>query len=237
MIMHCLGERGCPNQAALIARDALSHPLALTYLLAWLPAAGGNSIIPPYVEKRFRPSVLATQLRAAHCGDRSCLWCSEHLDAGKALKRWFGFPGFREQPRSREGMSLQRAIVEKHLAREHVLGILPTGAGKSLCYQLPALMRYEATAAITVVISPLVALMADQVTAMRRQGITCATTINSLISMPERAEALAQHRGDRPGARRQGACRPALPLRPLSGTKARDPARLPRGRHRCGGRH
>ena len=193
-IMNRLGKRGCPSQAASIARDALSHPLALTYLLAWLPAAGGNSIIPPYVEKRFAPSVLATKLRDAHCGDRNCPWCSEHLDAAKALKRWFGFPGFREQPQSRDGESLQRSIVEKHLAREHVLGILPTGNGKSLCYQLPALMRYEATGAITVVISPLVALMADQVTAMRRQGITCATTINGLISMPERAEALAHIR-------------------------------------------
>ena len=55
-------------------------------------------------------------------------------------------------------------------------------------------MRYQATGALTVVISPLVALMADQVTAMRRQGITCATTINGLISMPERAEALAHIR-------------------------------------------
>ncbi len=193
-IMNRLGERGCPNQAARIAREARSHPLALTYLLAWLPAAGGNSIIPPYVEKRFEPGVLATKLRDAHCGNRSCPWCSEHLDAGRALKRWFGFPGFREQPQSRGGESLQRAIVEKHLAREHVLGILPTGTGKSLCYQLPALIRYEATAALTVVISPLVALMADQVMAMRRQGITSATTINGLISMPERAEALAHIR-------------------------------------------
>ena len=189
-----LAERGCPNQAARIARDALSDPLALTYLLAWLPAAGGNSIIPPYVEKRFQPGALATRLRDAHCGDRRCPWCSEHLDAEKALKRWFGFPAFRDQPRSRDGESLQRSIVEKHLGHAHVLGILPTGTGKSLCYQLPALMRYEATAALTVVISPLVALMADQVAAMRRQGMTSATTINGLVSMPERAEALAQIR-------------------------------------------
>ncbi len=189
-----LGRHGCSNQAARIARNAPSHGLALSYLLAWLPVAGGNSIIPPYVEKRFRPSVLATRLRNSHCGDQGCQWCSERLDPGRALKRWFGFPDFREQPRSRDGQSLQRTIIEKHLAREHVLGILPTGTGKSLCYQLPALMRYEAAGEITVVISPLVALMADQVAAMRRQGITCATTINGLISMPERAEALAHIR-------------------------------------------
>ena len=190
VIERCLAEHGCPTRASEIARDALSHPLPLTYLLAWLPAAGGNSIIPPYVEKRFQPSRLATKLRDAHCGASRCPWCSERLDATSALKRWFGFQGFREKPRGPDGESLQRAITERHLGRSHVLGILPTGAGKSLCYQLPALMRYEATGALTVVISPLVALMADQVTAMRRQGITCATTINGLISMPERADAL-----------------------------------------------
>ena len=189
-----LGGRGCPNQAARIAADALSHPLALTYLLAWLPAAGGNSIVPPYVEKRFEPSALVSKLRDSRCGDRNCRWCSERLDPAKALKRWFGFQDFRDQPQSADGKSLQRSIAEKHLARADVLGILPTGTGKSICYQLPALMRYEATGALTVVISPLVALMADQVTAMRRQGIACAITINGLMSMPERAEALAQIR-------------------------------------------
>ena len=190
VIERYLCERGCPNRATEIARDILEHPLPLTYLLAWLPAAGGNSIIPPYVEKRFQPSRLATRLRDAHCGDRRCPWCSERLDATNALKRWFGFPGFRQKPKGPDGESLQQSITERHLGRSHVLGILPTGTGKSLCYQLPALMRYEATGALTVVISPLVALMADQVTAMRRQGITCATTINGLISMPERADAL-----------------------------------------------
>jgi ATP-dependent DNA helicase RecQ len=193
-IMRRLRKRGCKNQAARIANAAPSHPLALTYLLAWLPAAGGNSIIPPYVEKRFRPGTLATKLRDTRCGDRNCSWCSQHLAPEAALQRWFGFEAFRDRPQNRNGESLQRSITEKHLAREHVLGILPTGAGKSLCYQLPALMRYEATGALTVVISPLVALMADQVSAMRRGGITCATTINGLISMPERAEALAHIR-------------------------------------------
>ena len=194
LIQDRLVERGCPSQAARIARDALSHPLQLTYLLAWLPAAGGNSVFPPYIEHRFRPSELAMKLRDTPCGDRDCPWCSEHLDLEAALGRWFGFPAFRDQPQNQRGESLQRSIIKEHHGGEHVLGILPTGTGKSLCYQLPALMRYEATGALTVVVSPLVALMADQVAAMRRMGIACATTINGLISMPERAEALAQIR-------------------------------------------
>ena len=193
-IVRRLGKFGCPNQASDIARNASTDLLAITYLLAWLPAAGGNSIIPPYVEYRFNPSRLATRLRDTRCAAARCPWCSERLDATKALTRWFGFPGFRDRPKSPDGKSLQRSITERHLNRANVLGILPTGTGKSLCYQLPALMRYEATGALTVVISPLVALMADQVAAMRRQGITCATTINGLISMPERADALDQIR-------------------------------------------
>ncbi len=185
-----LQDYGCPNQASSITQNALSDPLALTYLTAWLPVSGGNSIIAPYIEHRFQTSHLATALRDTRCQDRNCSWCAEKLNAEKALQRWFGFPSFRKQPQSQTGESLQQSIVEQHLARKHVLGILPTGTGKSLCYQLPALMRYEATGAITVVISPLVALMADQVAAMRRQGITCAATINGLLSMPERSDAL-----------------------------------------------
>ena len=75
-----------------------------------------------------------------------------------------------------------------------VLAILPTGTGKSLCYQIPALSRYDKTGALTVVISPLVALMADQVAGLQRLGITSCVTINGLLSMPERAEALERVR-------------------------------------------
>ena len=76
------------------------------------------------------------------------------------------------------------------MAHKHVLGILPTGSGKSLCYQLPAISRYDKTGALTVVISPLVALMADQVESLERKGIGCCLTVNGLLSMPERADAL-----------------------------------------------
>jgi len=76
------------------------------------------------------------------------------------------------------------------MAGENVLGILPTGTGKSVCYQLPALSRFDKTGALTVVISPLVALMTDQVEGLQRQGISSCVAINGMLSLPERHNAL-----------------------------------------------
>ena len=101
-----------------------------------------------------------------------------------------GFADFRPEPAGDDGHPMQQAIVEAAMAGEHVLGILPTGAGKSLCYQIPALSRYDKTGALTVVISPLVALMSDQVAGLEAHGIGSCVTINGLMSMPERADAL-----------------------------------------------
>ena len=75
-----------------------------------------------------------------------------------ALERWFGFHTFRPS---------QEAIVRDVLAGRDVFALLPTGGGKSLCYQLPAVL----TSGLTVVISPLIALMKDQVDALDTAGI------------------------------------------------------------------
>ena len=83
----------------------------------------------------------------------------------------------------------QREVVESVLARRDTLAIMPTGAGKSLCYQLPAL-KMKGT---TVVVSPLIALMKDQVDKLGEKGLDAAA-INSTLSMKELREALAQIR-------------------------------------------
>jgi ATP-dependent DNA helicase RecQ len=76
--------------------------------------------------------------------------------------------------------SLQDDIVSAGIAGRSLLGILPTGGGKSLCYQLPALMRYYQTGALTIVISPLQALMKDQVDTLLRTGNHCCCNAERL---------------------------------------------------------
>ncbi len=186
-----LADKVCQTQADEIVADAERYGWALAYALAWLSVCGGNSVMPPWVIYQFpEAGQLVRRLRDNACADPACLWCREHHDAHKELVRWFGFNAFRSEPRDDAGRSMQQSIVEAAMTGEHVLAILPTGTGKSLCYQLPALSRYHKTGALTVVISPLVALMADQVTGLEKRGIDSCVTVNSMLSLPERAEAL-----------------------------------------------
>ncbi|MDE0149498.1 MAG: RecQ family ATP-dependent DNA helicase [Rhodospirillaceae bacterium] len=174
---------------AVFEETSTGWPLA--YALAWLSVAGGNSVMPPWVRHQFpEAGFLVRRLRDTPCADPACGWCRERHDAGKELKRWFGYPAFRPEPAHDDGRPMQQAIVEAAMRGEHVLGILPTGTGKSLCYQIPALSRYDKTGALTVVISPLVALMKDQVDGLEARGIGACVTVNGLLSMPERADAL-----------------------------------------------
>ena len=93
---------------------------------------------------------------------------SSRADLGAALKQHFGFDAFRPG---------QEAIVADVLDDRDVLAIMPTGGGKSLCFQLPAVLRDG----LTLVVSPLIALMQDQVRLLEEQGIH-ATYINSSLS-------------------------------------------------------
>lgn len=164
---------------------------SMAYALSWISVAGGDSVMPPWVRMQFREaSLIVRHLRESACHDTSCKWCAEHNDPKRALDRWFGFPSFRPEPMDEFGQPLQERIVAEAMAGKSVLGILPTGTGKSVCYQIPALSRFDKTGALTVVISPLVALMADQVQGLARAGISSAVTINGLLSLPERHDAL-----------------------------------------------
>ena len=186
-----LDGSACATHGREAVAAAANARWPFAYALAWLSVAGGNSVVPPWVRHQFPDTGrLVRWLRDAACTDPTCGWCRERHDPRKELKRWFGFDDFRPEPADADGHPMQQAIAEAAMAGKHVLGILPTGTGKSLCYQIPALSRYDKTGALTVVISPLVALMADQVAGLERQGIGSCVTINGLLSMPERADAL-----------------------------------------------
>lgn len=101
-------------------------------------------------------------------------------DPYETLQKHFGF---------REFLDGQRRVVEAILERRDALVIMPTGGGKSLCYQLPALCLPGAT----IVVSPLIALMKDQVDALEAKGIP-ATLINSSLSPSEQGERIARLR-------------------------------------------
>ena len=185
----------CTTSGNEVAEQAAEYGWALAYALAWLSVAGGNSVMPPWVRHQFpEAGHVVRRLRDTACADPACGWCRERHDARKDLKRWFGFDEFRPEPVHDDGRPMQQAIVEKSMAGRHVLGILPTGTGKSLCYQIPALSRYDKTGALSVVISPLVALMADQVAGLEASGIGSCVTVNGLLSMPERSDALERVR-------------------------------------------
>ena len=193
--MGAIGRRlehaACATWAREVMADMDNLGWSLAFALAWLSVAGDNSVMPPWVRHQFpEAGRLVRRLRDTACTDPACGWCREYHDANKELKRWFGYDGFRPEPADEDGRPMQQAIVEEAMAGRHALGILPTGTGKSLCYQIPALSRYDKTGALTVAISPLVALMADQVSGLEQRGIGCCVTVNGLLSMPERADAL-----------------------------------------------
>ena len=99
------------------------------------------------------------------------------------LKEHFGFTAFRP---------LQEEIIRDVLAERDVVALLPTGGGKSLCFQLPALAR----PGLTIVISPLIALMKDQVDGLRANGIAATFLNSSLTAQESQARLRGLHHGD-----------------------------------------
>ena len=92
------------------------------------------------------------------------------MDKYEVLKQYFGYDAFRDG---------QEKMIDAITSGRDVLGIMPTGAGKSLCYQIPALMAGE-NGGITLVISPLISLMKDQVSALNQAGVHAAYLNSSL---------------------------------------------------------
>jgi len=168
-----------------------NYLMAMAYALGWIRVSGGNSVLPIWVHSAI-PAVrtLIGELREHDCGDASCRYCREQHHPESLLLAYFQKPSFRPKPPAVDGSSLQRAIVVAGLQRESLLAVLPTGGGKSICYQLPALVHYWRVGQLTVIVSPLQSLMKDQVDNLVAAGVNCAVTINGLLTPLERRSAL-----------------------------------------------
>ena len=190
-----------PNWAELILKEfegkvcshadfsmmAKQYPIELAYCLAVIDADDIFSITPAWVLRNYPQVVNVMNLLCnTSCGD--CDYCHQRLDAHQGLREFFGYDEFR----TFDGVPMQQQAVEAAIRGESLLTIFPTGGGKSLTFQLPALMAGRNTHGLTVVISPLQSLMKDQVDNLAARGVSEAVTINGLLDPIERATAIQQ---------------------------------------------
>ena len=160
------------------------NPVELAYCLALINVQDRYSVTPPWVLKHYPDVQLVMHLLRNNPCITGCDYCNKSLDIHLGLKRFFGFDNFRTY----NGEPLQEAAAQAAIDYKSILAIFPTGGGKSLTFQLPALMQGENVKGLTVVISPLQSLMKDQVDNLEKAGITDAVTINGLLDPIERGK-------------------------------------------------
>lgn len=166
---------------------AKHYPIELAYTLAVIGADDLQSLTPAWVLRNYtKVNNVMVFLCNTPCGE--CEYCKHRLDAHIGLKDFFGYDEFRIF----DGEPMQQRAVEAAIRGESLLTIFPTGGGKSLTFQLPALMAGRNIHGLTVVISPLQSLMKDQVDNLAERGISDAVTINGLLDPIERAAAIQQ---------------------------------------------
>lgn len=162
------------------------NPVELAYCLALISTNDRDSLTPRWVSINY-PKVenLMFQLTNQRCS-LPCSYCQKRFDAIEALKRHFHFSAFRTFDNKPLQENAVRAVIEDN---KSILAVFPTGGGKSITFQLPALVAGETAHALTVVISPLQSLMKDQVDNLEKKDITAAVTINGLLDPIERQKA------------------------------------------------
>lgn len=162
------------------------YPVELAYALALISISDRHSITPPWLLHHY-PKIenVIQYLRNTPCTD-GCPYCNNAFDIHKELKRIFGYDSFRTY----NGEPLQEKAAQAAVNGDSLLAVFPTGGGKSITFQLPALMAGEAVHGLTVVISPLQSLMKDQVDNLNNMGIAEAVTVNGLLDPIERANAI-----------------------------------------------
>ncbi|MCQ2299613.1 MAG: RecQ family ATP-dependent DNA helicase [Bacteroidales bacterium] len=184
LIIDAFHDKICEN--ADLRSLASQSPVELAYALALVDTTDYRSITPSWVLHNY-PNVENTVrlLRHTRC-EEGCAYCDKNLDVLDNLKTYFGYDQFRTY----EGEPLQEKAARAAVEGKSLLAIFPTGGGKSLTFQLPALMEGRSVHGLTVVISPLQSLMKDQVDNLEERGITDAVTINGMLDPITRASAI-----------------------------------------------
>ncbi|HAM62368.1 MAG: hypothetical protein A2Y20_10015 [Firmicutes bacterium GWF2_51_9] len=162
-----------------------NYPVELAYTLALIGSDDYHSITPYWLQMNYpRIDNVIKYLRNTPCR-LGCSYCTDMLDIHKELKRIYGYDSFRKY----DGESLQEEATQAAVEGKSLLAVFPTGGGKSITFQLPALMSGKTVHGLTVIISPLQSLMKDQVDNLNEIGIIDAVTVNGMQSPIERSEA------------------------------------------------
>lgn len=211
-LLACLEGEACEVALAALGVDLLGAGLtddpsgvrgpALAFAVRWIQASpDGGGVLPAWVRRAFPAVVgLLDRLRGRPCDSQApCSVCAARHSATAILRTTTPYRDFRPQP-AWQGRSLQEAVTAAALEGQDLVGVLPTGGGKSLCYQLPAVARHHNRGQLTVVVSPLQALMKDQVEGFARlTGLELAVRVHGGLTMPERREALRRVEDGRAG--------------------------------------
>ena len=168
------------------------YPIELAYALAIIDAnkQENKSLTPLWVVNKYpKVEYVIKQLCGTPCSD-GCEYCKQNLNSKLQLKTFFNFDDFRTY----EGEPLQEEACNAALNDQSIITIFPTGGGKSLTFQLPALIAGKTYKGLTVVISPLQSLMKDQIDNLEKKNIVEAVTINGSLTPLERKNAIERIR-------------------------------------------
>ena len=174
----------CENSA--IEPLSKQRPIELAYALALIGTEDCHSVTPPWLIHNFPNVENVVKLLCGTRCKKGCAYCDSALDIHKKLEEFFGFSEFRTY----NGEPLQENAAQAAVSGKSLLAVFPTGGGKSITFQLPALIAGQTERGLTVIISPLQSLMKDQVDNLFEKGLVEAVTINGLLSPIERTEAI-----------------------------------------------
>jgi len=177
--------------SANISQLAKDNPVELAYAFSLINTKEDKSVLAYWINSTLpKTQQILDDIRFKFCRNPSCKYCNSNLNPKKALQSYFGYKDFRKFDLNEE-ISLQEKTVRAGISSASFVAVFPTGGGKSLTFQLPALMKGSLSRQLTVVISPLVSLMKDQVENLeKRFDITKAVAINGLLSPLERQDAI-----------------------------------------------